>query len=575
MNSPHIAIIGAGEAGAQLALGLQNSDIKVTLYSDQSAAEVAEGEITSTQCMFASALTAQKDLSLDCQQLSGVKITGMSFEQTGAGTGFAAEFDHPAQSIDQRLKVSDWITQFTQRGGDFRIEKVGVRLLEQITSRYDLVIVATGKAELSQIFPVDRARSPYDRPQRVVAATYLDRPLPADDEANHIRFHHKPESGEFFTFPGLTHGKECQMLVFEAVPGSELDVWDDVSDPDEHLQRTRDVLRQHFPDEFARLGECELSDRGATLRGRITPTVKHPVGTLPSGATVMGIGDAVILNDPITGQGSNNAALAAAHCTDAIIRRIRSGAMFDDEWKQQTFEGYWRSWGKWSTTWTNSLLGGLRNHQLELFSAAATHPSLAASLVAGFDDPRTLFPWWSDVSEAHAFIEASARAESAEFDLRDFRTALGQFATGVTVITTRTADGRKVGMTANSFTSVSMDPPLVLWCPGKHVPSLADFESSTHFAINVLASDQHALSRQFATPAPDKFAGVEIIEGAAGLPVLAGTVASFQCRTVARHDAGDHVIYIGEVEQYAHDRAEPLVFHSGAYRETADHPAVS
>lgn len=164
--------------------------------------------------------------------------------------------------------------------------------------------------------------------------------------------------------------------------------------------------------------------------------------------------------------------------------------------------------------------------------------------------------------------------DAPRFDLRDFRTALGQFATGVTVITTLTSEGTRAGMTANSFASVSMDPPLVLWCPGKQVPSAASFERSTHFAINVLASGQHALSRQFATPSSDKFAGVAVREGLAGVPLIEGALATFECRTVARHDAGDHLIYVGEVERYEYAPDDPLVFHAGAYRDTATHRSV-
>ena len=165
-----------------------------------------------------------------------------------------------------------------------------------------------------------------------------------------------------------------------------------------------------------------------------------------------------------------------------------------------------------------------------------------------------------------SMVETEFPAGRAEIDPHDFRRALGQFPTGVTVITTRTSAGTRAGMTANSFASVSIDPPMVLWCPGKHVRSLAHFEEATHFAINVLASDQHHVSGQFARPAADKFAGIGVHEGIAGVPLIDGAVAVFECRTVARHDAGDHVIYVGEVERYEYEPADPLIFHAGAYR---------
>lgn len=157
------------------------------------------------------------------------------------------------------------------------------------------------------------------------------------------------------------------------------------------------------------------------------------------------------------------------------------------------------------------------------------------------------------------------------FDPRDLRTAFGQFASGVTVITTITPEGERVGVTANSFTSVSMDPPMVLWCPGNHLYSLPAFERATHYVINVLASDQQHLSAKFASANSDKFEGVDIIEGVAGLPVLADAIATFECRITERHPAGDHIIYLGEVERYSYSPSEPLVFHGGKYHDIKQH----
>jgi flavin reductase (DIM6/NTAB) family NADH-FMN oxidoreductase RutF len=160
------------------------------------------------------------------------------------------------------------------------------------------------------------------------------------------------------------------------------------------------------------------------------------------------------------------------------------------------------------------------------------------------------------------------------FDRRDFRRALGQFATGVTVVTARARDGRRIGMTVNSFSSVSLDPPLVLWSLSRSAPSFQDFTSISHFAVNVLAADQHHLSRQFSTPLPDKFAGVSCHEDAGAVPILDGTTAHFVCRVVKQHDGGDHVIFLGEVETYSYHEGEPLVFHSGRYRVATRHPDI-
>ena len=157
---------------------------------------------------------------------------------------------------------------------------------------------------------------------------------------------------------------------------------------------------------------------------------------------------------------------------------------------------------------------------------------------------------------------------------RELRRALGQFATGVTVITTCAEDGRRIGITANSFTSLSLDPPLVLWCLSKTAPSKPAFEAARYFAVNVLCAGQHHLSRQFATAAEDKFTDVPVLEGPGGVPMIDGVLAHFVCRNLRRVDGGDHLIVIGEIERFATVDGEPLVFHSGGYRIAARHPEL-
>lgn len=154
-------------------------------------------------------------------------------------------------------------------------------------------------------------------------------------------------------------------------------------------------------------------------------------------------------------------------------------------------------------------------------------------------------------------------------DPRALRGAMGMFATGVTVITTRCADGSYAGFTANSFSSVSLDPPLVLWSLGLRAPRLPAFEACSHFAINILAADQTDLSQRFATSGVDKFAGLDLIEGLGGAPLLPGCCAVFECANEARYPGGDHLIFVGRVLRFARQDAAPLIFHGGQYRALA------
>ncbi len=153
---------------------------------------------------------------------------------------------------------------------------------------------------------------------------------------------------------------------------------------------------------------------------------------------------------------------------------------------------------------------------------------------------------------------------------RDYRRALGSFATGITVVTSALADGRRAGLTVNSFTSVSLEPPLVSWCLAYRALSFEIFDAAAGFAVNVLALDQEPLVWHFAGREPDKFADVATTPGLGGAPLLEGCVARFECRRVGRFEAGDHVIYLGEVERYVRFEREPLVLVRGRYGRLAD-----
>lgn len=157
---------------------------------------------------------------------------------------------------------------------------------------------------------------------------------------------------------------------------------------------------------------------------------------------------------------------------------------------------------------------------------------------------------------------------------RRFRIALGAFATGVTIVTTRDADGRDIGLTCNSFNSVSLDPPMVLWSLAKSARSLPAFIAASHFAVHVLAANQEELSLRFATRGSAKFAGLDLERGAGQTPLLGGCSARFQCRTAFRHEAGDHMIFVGEVEAFDRSDLPELLFHRGRYSLAVPKPSA-
>jgi flavin reductase (DIM6/NTAB) family NADH-FMN oxidoreductase RutF len=168
-----------------------------------------------------------------------------------------------------------------------------------------------------------------------------------------------------------------------------------------------------------------------------------------------------------------------------------------------------------------------------------------------------------EILGSHAAAVKSTSGEG--FDLRDFRDALGTFGTGVTIVTARGRDGGLYGMTANSFTSVSLTPPLVLWSASLYADSLAAFQEGAHFVVNILAYDQIELSNKFARKHENKFAEVDHVIPESGAPVIIGAAAHFECRNEYRHYGGDHIIFIGHVERYAYTHKPTLLFCRGKY----------
>jgi flavin reductase (DIM6/NTAB) family NADH-FMN oxidoreductase RutF len=150
-------------------------------------------------------------------------------------------------------------------------------------------------------------------------------------------------------------------------------------------------------------------------------------------------------------------------------------------------------------------------------------------------------------------------------DPRELRNVMGHFATGVTIITTKDTDGKPFGLTANAFSSLSLDPPLVLICVDKKVDCYACFDQSKVFVVNILCEGQDQLSTRFATKGIEKFEGVAVRQGHLGVPLLEGAVAHIECTLTSAYEGGDHTIYVGEIQSVAASGDRPLLFFKGKY----------
>ncbi len=407
MANRSITIVGAGQSGLQLAIGLLAHGYQVRVVSDRTPEQIAGGRVASSQAMGAPALSLERGLGLnlwdaEVPPIEGVSMTiaGPPGSPEGSAVRWSSRLDAVGQSVDQRVKMPRFIAEFTRRGGEFIVREAGVDDLETYAKSSELVIVAAGKGDIAKLFERDDARSTYKEPQRALALTYVNGMVPRP-EYSAICYSVVPGIGEYFSFPALTLNGPCEIMVFEGIIGGPMDCWGDASTPEQHLDISKKLLKEFFPWEAERCDDISLTDELGILSGRFPPTVRHPVAALPSGAEVLGMADVVVLNDPLTGQGSNNASRCAATYLDAIC--AQEGRPFDREFKQQTFERYW-DFAQYSTHWTNTMLEPPAPHAIQLHVAAMEHPEIGHRFANAIVDPPDFFSWYIDPAHANAYM---------------------------------------------------------------------------------------------------------------------------------------------------------------------------
>ncbi len=396
--SRKIAIIGAGQSGLQTGIGLLKKGYQVTMLSNRTQDDIRSGRVTSSQCMFDMALNTERELGLnfwenDCPPVEGIGLAVPNPERPGEKLiDWAAPIDHKAQSVDQRLKMPVWMDEFVRLGGELVFQDAGIDELEALAASHDLVLLAAGKGEIVRQFERDAERSVFDKPQRALALTYVHGMEPKKPFSR-VTFNLIPGVGEYFCFPALTLSGPCEIMVFEGIPGGPMDCWGDVETPQQHLARSLEILNTYCPWEAERCKNIQLTDDNGVLAGRFPPTVRKPVMTLPSGRKVLGMADALVVNDPVTGQGSNNGAKCSKIYLDSII--ARADQAFDEDWMKDTFETYW-AYAEQVVNWTNSILLPPEEHTLNLLGAAQQSPDLAKTIANGFNNPVDLMPWWTN-----------------------------------------------------------------------------------------------------------------------------------------------------------------------------------
>ncbi|MFD9903106.1 styrene monooxygenase/indole monooxygenase family protein [Streptomyces sp. NPDC059063] len=406
-----IAVVGAGQAGLQLGLGLVGAGYEVTLVAERRPEEVRSGRVTSTQLMFGPALRIERAAGLALWDDTAPVMPGFElshWEPEGRPEApvrrFSARFDDEVRSVDQRVKLSSWLELFEERGGRTEYRSVGPADVAALAAAHELTVLATGRGELSALFGRDDSWPAHDRPPRALACFYVNGVAHDDSDpaAGYVRNTGVPPTGDVIMLRALTVGGPCDILLFEGRRGGAYDCWADRPSAVEGLRHGLELLRTYAPWEYERFRRAEPTDPGAALYGAITPTVRHPVARVDGDRLVLGMADAVAVHDPITGQGANNAARAAASYLTAILKR--GELPFDEGWMRETFDTYWKS-ARHAHAFSDFMVREPAPEQLQrAITSAFDYPEVAHRFANGYADPSTYREWLMDPAGADAYL---------------------------------------------------------------------------------------------------------------------------------------------------------------------------
>jgi hypothetical protein len=356
-----VAVIGAGIAGLLAAHGLRRAGYEVTLFSDRTAEQWLAARPTGTAARFGSALAYEHELGLDYWAKQAPEIIGARLVYSPRpGLQLASLIGRqaaPALAIDVRLQSHRWMHELEARGGKIVIESVSVGRLDEIAAQHDLTIVAAGKGELTQLFERDEARSVHREPQRAVAMVIVKGPALQRDEMPFVGVKNNilEGIGEAVWLPYFHRDVgPCWNLIFEAKPGGPMDVFKPAKTGADALAAARHVIETLVPWDAEWAKGMQLADELGWLAGSITPTVRRPVGTLPSGRVVTCIGDTAVHFDPLAAQGANNGTKMARHLVSQVV--AHGDRPFDAAWMSATFENFWVELGQPAYALTNLML---------------------------------------------------------------------------------------------------------------------------------------------------------------------------------------------------------------------------
>jgi 2-polyprenyl-6-methoxyphenol hydroxylase-like FAD-dependent oxidoreductase len=405
-----VGIVGAGTAGLHLALLLQQRGVDSTLYAERPAEEVRDGRLPNTVAHHHRTRARERDLEVNHWDESGPSYSRHWHAIGGeAPLLFPGDFAEPSLAVDYRLYLPQLLEDFESRGGQVVVGEVAPADLARLGELHDLVVVSTGRGGLTELFPAVEGRSPFDRPQRVLAAGLYTGVAYTRDPAA-VTFAVSPGHGEMIEIPIQSFEGNVTTLLFECVPGGDLEVLNRTSYDDDPAGYERLVLAKlqgHFPTIFERVdaGAFGLTRPGSILQGAITPTVRQSSATLDGGTTAIALGDAHVVNDPVVGQGANAASFAAWSLGEAILE----DGPFDEDFCRRVDEGR-LPFVLGVFDWTNFMLAP-QPHLFDVLGAMSQNKALADDFTENFNFPDRQWEHLASAEAAAAYIGSFAPRE--------------------------------------------------------------------------------------------------------------------------------------------------------------------
>ncbi|WP_046470578.1 styrene monooxygenase/indole monooxygenase family protein [Allosalinactinospora lopnorensis] len=397
-----VLIVGGGQSGLQLALSLLAHDYDVTVMTVHDPDELHMGRAVSVQILYDEPRRAEREYDLGFWDDAAQPITDFRISASGEMPPFdwTGRLAAPAQSIDERVKMSTWLDLFEHRGGKVIIHGATVSDLDHLAEMFDLTIIAAGHSGLAEMFSVDSARPLARMPPVATAIAYVEE-IDGNPDRDGIGVDLVPGLGHMISWPTYSVNGRCRLVFLTGPADGALADWPKRITPQGHLDRMLDLMREFLPHRYEVYAGAELADDQAVALDQANPLVRHPAARTPSGRLVMGMGDTVVVTSPALQQDANNASKAAEIYLRSILEQ--EDAPFDEEFMSRTFARYMEYAGHF----TGEIAARLHYtppYVIDMCVAANRDQELADRFVNGFNDPPGLASWFVDEETTRAII---------------------------------------------------------------------------------------------------------------------------------------------------------------------------